>query len=235
MLKSVQIKKIPLRVYLLAVYALLSLLYYYITFSIVSGISCLNLEHLINFTKDYLPIIAVAIATFIAIVGLRKSAFYLSILLYSLIILSVISLISVNFEKFTLVSLFVVSCSMILNLMILSGEMQKACYNPKYSPNDIEIKNCYPIKAEILLDDGKKKISCLVTNLDAYGCFVRTGEILPRNVKIRFYSMQSELEVSGVVVSNFIDGHGIEVRDNKRNNDWHKIFNYLSGRGYINA
>lgn len=235
MFNRIRIKKTSIRVKLIAFYALMALVYYYITFSIISGISSLETDHFVQFTKENALISIFSGIVFLSTLRLNKSTFVFNSIFYSLILFQVIRLLSNNVDKFTLISLFIVSFSMILNLIILKGELAKACYNSKYSAKDIEASHKYPVRVEILNDKAELISHALVTNIDVYGCFLRVGKELPKKIVIRFYVSSISIDVMGIVVSSFYDGFGIEIKDQKVSNNWAKVYDYINGRGFVNA
>lgn len=235
MFKRLRIKKTSIRVKLIAFYALMTFVYYYITFSIISGISSLEANHFTGFIRENLGISLFSAVVFLSTLRLNKWTFVLNLCLYGYILAQIISLLSANVDKFTLISLFIVSFAMILNLIILKGELAKACYNSKYSSKDIEASHKYPVRVEILNAKEELVSNALVTNIDVYSCFLRVGKELPKKIVLRFYLSSISIDVKGIVVSSFFDGYGVEFKDQKMSSSWAKVYDYLNGRGFVDA
>ncbi len=228
----------------LIIFLILSLVYLQAIAALSSGQTIFSPQEFSSFIKNnYFILISTSVA-FYTVVKIKKYSDWALVFCLSLIVGKNFILLSDSFNKLTLVLNFIYLVFAFYFYVTWEIELGLACFNPKFTSNDLEKESRFKIEALVNDSDKNEKTNksyrVYITNIDEESCFIYLKDIPDFKLGSRKW-LYLDAHYEGVhfhqrarVVSLYDQGVGLVFdKPSEGRASWSKLYKVCLQRGYV--
>jgi hypothetical protein len=205
--------------------------------SYIQNFSAFNWNFFVKNSSDLFYLITLVLMACGLLFKMNKRGLQLYLFVALLCAMESFSILLRDFSKVILVLTFVAAAVAHCFYLVLKDELEKACYTPNYTSDEVYPPNLLNLKCTITDLLGK---SCVarITNWDEGSLFLSLEQAKNLNgthVNIEVMSFGRIFKQSGTIVSEYADGSGLGIELEHVNNEqfnWKQFFNICEDMGF---
>ncbi len=230
----------PLIVYYVVLFSALAPYFVHLSYSLQNGTSAIDRTFLITFVRENVSLFALSLISIIFAWKLSSLTKFLVSFLAVVCLIYSMSIALVDFNKVILIMDFFFLVTAYYLMMVFSGEISSASYNPLYVKSTIGRRSEYDLPCSVKL--ATQEIHGTLTNWDEQGCFISlevNDSLLPNlepTLEVETRIDDIHFNQNGRIVTSFEGGIGIRFSINTKLSsegyNWSEYFKIIDHRGF---